>query len=47
MRRKTFKKNDEYFKFFNENKDKINVLKIETKDKIKIIYEVLNENINK
>lgn len=41
MRRKTFNNNDEYFKFFNENKDKINILKIEIKDKIKILYEVL------
>ena len=41
MRRKTFKNNDEYFKFFNENKDKIKILKIEIKEKIKIIYEVL------
>lgn len=41
MRRKTFKNNDEYFKFFNEMRDKINILNIEIKEKIKIIYEVL------
>ena len=41
MRKKTFKNNDEYFKFFNEMRDKIKILKIELKEKIKIIYEVL------
>ncbi len=41
MRRKTFNNNKDYFKFFNENKNKINILKIEVKDKVKIVYEVL------
>ena len=41
MRRKTFKDNDSYFKFYNEMKDKIKLLKIEITEKIKIIYENL------
>lgn len=39
--RKTFKNNDEYFKFYNENKDKIKLWSINLIDdnKIKILYE--------
>ena len=39
--RKTFKTNDEYFKFYNENKDKIKLWSINLIDnnKIKIFYE--------
>lgn len=43
MRRKTFKDNDSYFKFYNEMKDKIKILEIKVNDKIKIIYELKEE----
>lgn len=39
-RKKTFKNNPEYFKWYNDNKDKINIILIEPlKTKIKIEYE--------
>lgn len=41
MKRKTFKDNDSYFKFYNEMRDRIKILKIELTDKIKIVYEIL------
>ena len=43
MRRKTFKDNDSYFKFYNEMRDKIEILEIKITDKIKIIYELVEE----
>ena len=43
MKRKTFKDNDSYFKFYNEMKDKITILEIKTKDKIKIVYKLKEE----
>ena len=43
MRRKTFKDNDSYFKFYNEMKDKIEILEIKITDKIKVIYELKEE----
>jgi len=43
MKRKTFKDNDSYFKFYNEMKDKIKILEIKINDKIKIIYELKEE----
>lgn len=41
MKRKVFKDNDSYFKFYNEMKDKIEILEFKiTKSKIKIGYEL-------
>lgn len=42
MKRKTFKNNDDYFKFYNDNKDKIKLwdIKLIGDDKIKIVYEM-------
>ena len=43
MKRKTFKNNDDYFKFYNDNKDKIKLwdIKLICDDKIKIVYEMM------
>lgn len=43
MRRKTFRDNESYFKFYNEMKDKIIILDLKITDKIKIIYELKEE----
>lgn len=44
MKRKTFKDNESYFKFYNSMRDKIRILSLKTtKDKIKITYEMLVE----
>ena len=42
MKRKTFKDNASYFKFYNSMRDIIKILSIKITDKIKIVYE-LNE----
>ena len=41
MKRKTFKDNENYFKFYNQMKGKINILSIKIGDKIKITYELI------
>ena len=39
-RKKTFTENDDYFKWYNDNKDKINIISVDTtKDKTKVEYE--------
>ena len=39
-RRKTFKTNEEYFDWFNNNKEKIEIVEFKiTEDKIKLSYE--------
>lgn len=44
MRRKTFKDNESYFKFYNSMRDKIRILTLKTiNNKIKITYEMLVE----
>lgn len=43
MRRKTFKDNDSYFKFYNEMKDKIIILEFKITNKIKMTYELKEE----
>lgn len=44
MKRKTFKDNDSYFKFYNEMKDKIKILEFKiTNNRIKIGYELKEE----
>jgi hypothetical protein len=43
MRRKTFNDNESYFKFYNQMKDKINILTIKVNGKIKITYELKEE----
>lgn len=43
MRRKTFKDNESYFEFYNEMKDKIIILDFKITDKIKIVYELKEE----
>lgn len=45
MKRKTFKDNENYFKFYNSMRDKINIISVKITDKIKIIYE-LKKSIN-
>ncbi len=44
MKRKIFKGNDSYFKFYNEMKDKIIILEFKiTSNRIKIGYELKEE----
>lgn len=45
-RRKSFKNNDEYFDWFNKNKNEIEIMELKIiEDKIKIIFrERMNEN---
>lgn len=44
MKRKTFKDNDSYFKFYNETKDKIKLLEFKiTNNRIKIVYKLKEE----
>ena len=39
-RRETFKTNDEYFEWFNKNKEEIKIVEFKkTKDRIKLSYE--------
>ena len=39
-RKKTFIKNDDYFKWHEENKDKVNIISVDTaRTKIKLEYE--------
>ena len=40
MKRKTFKDNASYFKFYNSMQDKISIISIKITDKIKIVYEL-------
>lgn len=40
MKRKTFKDNENYFKFYNSMRDKISIISVKITDKIKIIYEL-------
>lgn len=40
MKKKSFKNNDAYFKFYNEMKGKIKIWTVKITDKIKITYEV-------
>lgn len=39
MKNKYFKKNDEYFSFLNKMKNKIEVIQVEIKKKIKLTYQ--------
>ena len=42
MRRKTFKKSSDYFKFFNKRRDKIKVKELYfTRKKICVVYELI------
>lgn len=46
-RKKTFKSNPEYFKWYNDNKDKINITFfkiIKGQEKIKLEYEEVNND---
>ena len=47
MRRKTFKDNESYFKFYNSMRDKIRILSLKVNDKIKITYELIVEEVQK
>ena len=43
MKRKTFKDNDSYFKFYNEVKDEIEVIEVRVKNKITLVYKTKGE----